>query len=84
MSTAFTTKRGKTEPLTAALPRVIPAQHETVDRLVGTRAELDVRIARALEHIMRLYLEGRATQASAAAHALCEAMDTTIDTIPTP
>jgi hypothetical protein len=80
MNTAFSAEPGQIARRTASTAHLaVPSQQEVLGRLVGTRAELEIRIGRALERIMQLHVEGHDAQAWAAAHALCEAMDATID-----
>jgi len=80
MNTSFAIERKqKASRASSRAPLPLAPEQEVLSRLVGTRAELEVRIGRTLEHIMRLHLEGRDGEAWVAAHALCQAMDTTIE-----
>jgi hypothetical protein len=56
-------------------------RQEIYDRFVGTRAELDLRIDRALEHILRLQLDGQDAEARRAVRTLCDALDQAIDAV---
>jgi hypothetical protein len=52
---------------------------ELLDRLAGTRAELDRRISVAAEVVARFRLEGPEAEANEAMRAMCDAMDVTIE-----
>jgi hypothetical protein len=54
---------------------------ELFHRLIGTRAELNVRIDGALEQIMHLQLDGRDAEACKAISSLCDALDATIEAV---
>jgi hypothetical protein len=54
---------------------------EIYDRLMGTRAELDVRIERVLEQILRLRLDGQDAAAHRKIRSMCDTLDHAIDTV---
>jgi hypothetical protein len=74
----LTARRGEPE-----LRRGAPNPQELHERLIGTRAELEIRIQRVLEQIMRLQLDGRDAEARSATRELCDAMDASIEVVTT-
>jgi hypothetical protein len=56
-------------------------RQEIYDRFVGTRAELDARIDRALEYILHLQVDGQDAEAHRKVRSLCDALDQAIDNV---